>query len=93
MNEEPGGFEADELLRMIGRAPAPAPGVLEEAREILWSAVAREMLGAGVPGEQAGATGKPAGRQEHRRSTRRPRTGQPDGERGMSMGGGEDQER
>lgn len=90
MSEEPIEFEVGELLRMIGKARTPEPSVLEEdAREALWSAIASEMLGTGLAGEQVTVTA----REERRRSRRRPRASQPDGERGMSMGGGEDQER
>ena len=34
-------------LELLGQVDPPAPGVLDAAREILWSAVAAEMLAAG----------------------------------------------
>lgn len=92
MSGKPGEFEADELLRMTSKVRIAEQSVLDDAREVLWSAIASEMLGAGSAGEQAGVTAGLAGREEHRRRTRRFRTGQSDEERRMSMGGG-DQER
>ena len=50
-------------LERLGRVDPPAPGVLDAAREVLWSAVAAEMLATdpAVP-----ATGKAADQhQEH----------------------------
>jgi hypothetical protein len=43
-------------LRALGEVRAPAPGVLQAAREVLWSAVAEETLGAGPAGESGGTT-------------------------------------
>jgi hypothetical protein len=37
-----------DLLAAIGRVDPPEPGVLDAARETLWSAVAEEMLGGTV---------------------------------------------
>jgi hypothetical protein len=48
-------------LRALGQVEPPGPGVLDAAREALWSAVAEEMLSA----DPAGGTGR----------TRRARTG------------------
>jgi len=42
--------ELDELLRALGPAEPPGPGALEAAREVLWSAVAGEMLAVGPAG-------------------------------------------
>jgi hypothetical protein len=44
--------EPDDMgpLRALGRVAPPGPGVLEAAREALWSAVAGEMLAAGPDG-------------------------------------------
>ena len=39
--------EGTGLLRKLGQDEPPGPGVLEAARETLWSAVAEEMLSAG----------------------------------------------
>jgi hypothetical protein len=36
-------------LERLGRVDPPAPGVLDAAREILWSAVAAEMLTTSPP--------------------------------------------
>lgn len=49
MNDDSGELE---LLRVIGRVRRPAPRVLEDAREALWSAVASAMLDIGPAGEQ-----------------------------------------
>ena len=51
MSDDMAEFEADRLLRAIGQVQLPAPRVLEEAREALWSAVASEMLGS-APAER-----------------------------------------
>ena len=71
MSDKSAEFEAGELLRAIGRVRSPAPRVLEDAREVLWSAIASEMLGVGS------------------RTTRRRQADRPQGERKMSMGGGD----
>ena len=36
-------------LERLGRVDPPAPGVLDAAREVLWSAVAAEMLATAPP--------------------------------------------
>ncbi|MGH3183455.1 MAG: hypothetical protein ACREOE_11865 [Gemmatimonadales bacterium] len=50
------------LLRALGQVEPPVPGVLEAAREVLWSAVAGEMLSGGEASEagknKAGGTGR-----------------------------------
>ena len=51
MSSEP---EGAQLLRALGHVGPPAPGVLEAAREVLWSALAAEALSADAAGE-AGA--------------------------------------
>jgi len=48
----------DTDLGRLGRVAPPDPGVLDAAREILWAAVAQEMLSAG---EAAGEAGREAG--------------------------------
>jgi hypothetical protein len=94
MSDESAEFEANQLLRTIGKVQVPEPSVLEDAREVLWSAVADEMLGARPAGEQATVTGGSAGREEERRKrTRRRQAGRSGGERRMSMGGGGDPEK
>ena len=45
-----------ELIR-LGQVAAPEPGVLDAAREILWAAVAAEMLSARPPGPARRAPG------------------------------------
>lgn len=46
-------------LGALARVDPPSPGVLDAAREILWSAVAAEML-ATAPPDAARAAGEPA---------------------------------
>lgn len=75
MTDEPAEFEGADLLRAIGAVRDPAPGVLDGAREVLWSAVAREMLGTDPAGGLA-AEASPGGereRRERRDQHRRPR--------------------
>jgi hypothetical protein len=60
-----------ERLAALGHVDPPPPGVLDAAREILWSAVAQEMLAA-APGHAA-APGQAA-----ERHADRPRPGDPD---------------
>jgi hypothetical protein len=48
-------------LERLGRVGPPAPGVLDAAREVLWSAVAAEML-ATAPPDAARHAGDPAAR-------------------------------
>jgi hypothetical protein len=47
-----------ERLGELGRVDPPVPGVLDAAREVLWSAVAAEMLNTAPPG--AAHAGEPA---------------------------------
>jgi hypothetical protein len=68
--------ESAGLLRALGQVEPPGPGVLEAAREALWSAVAEEMLAAGPAGgdrTDAGRTGA-AGTDRSREDIRRHRT-------------------
>jgi hypothetical protein len=44
-----------ETLRALGEVEPPAPGVLQAAREALWSAVAGELLSAS-PADEPGKT-------------------------------------
>ena len=69
MTEDWADPEGTALLRALGQAEPPAPGVLEAAREVLWSAVAAEMLAAGPAGEagRAGAAGTDRSREDGRR--------------------------
>jgi hypothetical protein len=75
MSDKSAGFETGELLRAIGKVQMPEPRVLEDAREVLWSAIASEMLGIGPAGEQ------------NDRTTRRRQTDRSPDERKMSTGG------
>jgi hypothetical protein len=43
----------NELLRTLGQAEPPVPAALEAAREVLWSAVAADMLAADPAGGSA----------------------------------------
>ena len=76
-----------ELLRLIGQVRRPAPRVLEDAREALWSAVASAMLDIGPAGEQTTTTGRSPGRQEDHRTARRHQPDRSQNERRMSTGG------
>jgi len=57
--------EIDQALDRLGRVAPPDPAVLDATREILWAAVAAEMLPeagqAGEPGQagQVGEAGRP----------------------------------
>ncbi len=51
MNSDPPDLDRLDRLDRLGRVDPPAPGVLDAAREALWSAVAAEML-ATAPHEQ-----------------------------------------
>lgn len=77
MSDQPGESEVSELLRAIGMVAPPEQRVLEDAREVLRSAIDREMLGIG-----------PAGERERHFRTRRGRRNQPPDARRMSLGGG-----
>jgi hypothetical protein len=92
MSHEWAEFEGDELLRATGRVPAPEPRVLEDARGVLWSAVAREMLGLGPAGEHRTTTGESTGGEEaDRRTARRRQAARSPDERKTAMGGGDPQ--
>jgi len=77
MSDEPAKFGAGDLLHALGKVQMPEPRVLDDAREVLWSAIADEMLGIGAAGGH------------HRRKTRRRQTDLPAGDRRMSRGGGD----
>ncbi|MGH3259600.1 MAG: hypothetical protein ACRDOU_30080 [Streptosporangiaceae bacterium] len=59
-------------LERLGRVDPPAPGVLDAAREVLWSAVAAEMLATAPPGgaQAGGAHPEAAGVAEAARQPR-----------------------
>jgi hypothetical protein len=94
MSDESAQFEAGEVLRAIGKVREAEPPVLEAARETLWSAVAREMLGL-CPADAQGTTSRDssaAGEEEseeeaERRAARRRQTHRPTDDRKTAMGG------
>jgi hypothetical protein len=86
MSDELAEWETGGLLRALGEVRRPEPRVLEDAREVLWSAVASEMLGVGPSGEQATVTGAD---EDRRRTVRRRQTERSPDNRRMSMGGGD----
>ena len=49
-------------LERLGRVDPPAPAVLDAAREVLWSAVAAEMLATAPSQATRPAVGEPAAR-------------------------------
>jgi hypothetical protein len=90
MNDKPAESGTGELLRAAGQVPMPDPSVLQEAREVLWSAIASEMLGMGSADAQAAANrGSAGGEEDLRRKLRWRRTDRPPDEGRMSMGGGD----
>ncbi len=92
MSHESAEFEAGEVLRAVGKVRAPKPRVLEDAREVLWSAVASEMLGLGPAGEQRTTTGgSTEGDEEDRRMAHRRQAARSRGGRKTAMGGGDPQ--
>jgi hypothetical protein len=90
MSDESTAFLAGELLRAIGEAEAPKTRVLEEAREVLWSVIATEMLGSAAAGTLASAVrGSTSGGEDERRIARRRRADRSSNERKTSLGGGD----
>jgi hypothetical protein len=90
MSDESAEFGTGELLSAIGKVRLPEPRALEDAREVLWSAIAREMLDTGSAGEQVTMTGESTGREEdHRGTARRRQTERSKDKRRMSMGEGD----
>jgi hypothetical protein len=69
VTEDWADLEGAGLLRAFGQVEPPVPGVLETAREVLWSAVAGEMLAAGPAGDagRAGTAGTDRSREDGRR--------------------------
>jgi hypothetical protein len=72
-----------ERLAALGHVDPPPPGVLDAAREILWSAVAQEMLAAppghaAAPGQAAAPGHAAAPGQAAERHADRPRPADPD---------------
>ncbi len=63
-------------LERLGRVDPPRPGVLDAAREVLWSAVAGEMLGTAPP-DAARAPGEPAAGRTEETPERHPRREDP----------------
>lgn len=75
MSDSRAEFEAGGLLGAMGQVQPPASRVLEGAREMLWSAVASEMLGTSPAGEQAATAGGSAGAEEGPETARRRQPG------------------
>jgi hypothetical protein len=78
MSDQPEQSEASELLRAMGEVPPPEQLVLDDARAVLWSAIAIDPLGIEAQDHQ----------QDHQRTTRRRQANQSPDQRRMSMGGG-----
>jgi hypothetical protein len=55
-----------DLLAAIGQVDPPDPGVLDAARETLWSAVAEEMLGGTVAEARTRGTDRDQAEHHHR---------------------------
>jgi hypothetical protein len=51
MTEDKAELVNAELLAVIGQVDPPAPSALEDARDVLWSAVADETLSTGAVGD------------------------------------------
>jgi hypothetical protein len=84
MSHESADSETAALLRAIGKVRAPEPRVLEDAREALWSVVAREVLGLGPAGEARTWSG---GEDADSRMARRRQAGRSRDGRKTAMGG------
>jgi hypothetical protein len=56
MTDNPADLRASELLAAMGTVQSPEPRILENAREVLWSAVTTEMLGTGPECDETTAT-------------------------------------
>jgi hypothetical protein len=69
MTDDPADLRASDLLAAMGTVQPPEPRILEHAREVLWSAVASEMLGTGPAGEQTTA-GQASDHKQHDLTTR-----------------------
>jgi hypothetical protein len=67
--------DTDRLVALIGRVTQPTPSALNGAREMLWSAVATDMLATDPNGE---ATQKKTRDAEQRRDSSRRRATDPD---------------
>jgi hypothetical protein len=87
MSDESADTVTSPLLRAMGAVRAPEPRVFEDAREVLWAVIAREMLGTGNAGRMA-SRGSAGGGEEDRATARRRRAGGSPGEHKTAMGGG-----
>lgn len=85
MTDNPAELQASELLAAMGTVQPPEPRVLEDAREVLWSAVASEMLGTGPAGQQTTAAPASGQRQHQSPTTRQRQAGHTPGERKEPM--------
>ena|ERR1700677_4862980 len=71
MSDESAEFKADAQLHAIGKVPGPERRVVDDACEVLWSAVAREMLGFGPAGQPRTTTTTERAARESPPSSRR----------------------
>ena len=55
-----------DLLAALGHVDPPPPGVLDAAREVLWSAVAQEMLATGPASGQVTGADRSESAADHR---------------------------
>jgi hypothetical protein len=55
-----------DLLAALGRVDPPPPAVLDAAREVLWSAVAQEMLATDPASGHVTGTGRSESAPDHR---------------------------
>jgi hypothetical protein len=55
-------LEGSELLVVIGQVSPPTPDALQDAREVLWAALAQEMLAAGAAADAARTGARETGR-------------------------------
>jgi hypothetical protein len=68
MPAEKANDEQPDPLTLLGQVSPPAPEVLDRARQVLWSAVAAEMLASSPESEATGPARRPA-----QKPARRPR--------------------
>lgn len=67
----------DTDLGRLGRVAPPAHDVLDAAREVLWAAVAQEMLSAGEAAGEAGQAGETGSRRAAQRQKDQHQTDRP----------------
>jgi hypothetical protein len=89
MSDESADAVTSEVLRAIGAARAPEMRVLEDAREVLWSVIASEMLGTGFAGAESTASKGSTGGGEGRATARRRQAGRSPDEHKRTPGEGD----